>query len=101
MLEASASYGMYNTSYEKNYALYKTTNNAADPNVHVHDGNTIQGSIGYGFNLGKGFLELTGEYIKRDRTNRTVFKGNDSKLVEDARTESYLTDHFQLAVSIQ
>jgi iron complex outermembrane recepter protein len=71
ILEATASYGMNNTSYEKNYALFKTTDNPADPNVHVHDGNTVQASLAYGFKLGKGFLDLTGEYINRDRTNRT------------------------------
>lgn len=71
LLEANVSYGFYNTEYQKNYALYKITNKTDDPNVKVTDGNTIQGSLGYGFGIGKGYLTLTGEFIDRKRTNRT------------------------------
>ena len=71
LLEASVSYGAHITEYEKNYALYKINNKTDDPNVSVTDGNTIQGSLGYGLALGKGFLTLTGEFINRERTNRT------------------------------
>ncbi|MGZ8537456.1 MAG: TonB-dependent receptor, partial [Flavisolibacter sp.] len=71
LLEAGVSYGFHNTEYEKNYALYKITNKTDDPNVKVTDGDQIQGSLGYGFQIGKGFLSLTGEIIDRKRTNRT------------------------------
>ncbi|ANE52887.1 TonB-dependent receptor [Flavisolibacter tropicus] len=71
LLEANASYGMYSTSYDKNFPLYKLTNKADDPSVHVTDGETFQGSLGYGFSLGKGYLNITGEYIRREPTNRT------------------------------
>ncbi|HET7896243.1 MAG TPA: TonB-dependent receptor, partial [Flavisolibacter sp.] len=42
-----------------------------DPNVHVTDGGTFQGSLGYGLSIGRGYLTLNGEYISRDATNRT------------------------------
>jgi iron complex outermembrane recepter protein len=71
LLEANASFGFYSSEYAKNYALYKQTNNTADPNVKVNDGETVQASIGYGLAIGKGTLHLTGEYINRNRTNRT------------------------------
>ena len=71
LLEAGISYGQNNTKYPKNYALYKTTGNSANPDVRVNDGGTFQGSLGYGFNIGKGYLNLTGEYITRQATNRT------------------------------
>ncbi len=71
LLEASTSYGTYKTRYPKNYALYKVTNKSDDPNVNVTDGGTFQGSLGYGFAIGKGYLNLTGEYIHRKFTNRT------------------------------
>lgn len=71
VLEAGISYGKYITSYEKNYALYKITNKTDDPSVKVRDGGNLQASVGYGFKINKGHLNLTGEYIKRDATNRT------------------------------
>lgn len=71
ILEANVSYGEYNSKYPKNYALNKITGKLDDPNVRVHDGGTVQASLGYGFSLGKGYLNLTGEYIKREATNRT------------------------------
>jgi iron complex outermembrane receptor protein len=71
ILEASVSYGAFVTKYPKNYALYKLAGKSDDPNVKVTDGNTFQGSIGYGINLGKGYLNLTGEYVDREKTNRT------------------------------
>ena len=70
LLEAGASFGFNSTSYPKNYALYKITNKNDDPNVRVRDGETFQGSLGYGFNIGKGYLTLNGEYTKRGLTNR-------------------------------
>lgn len=71
LLEASTSFGEYITKYPKNYALYKLNNKSDDPNVKVTDGGTFQASLGYGFDIGKGYLNLTGEYIKRNGTNRT------------------------------
>jgi iron complex outermembrane receptor protein len=71
LLEAGISYGGYVTEYDKNYALYKITNKTDDPSVKITDGNTLQGSMGYGFNIGKGYLSLTGELINRLGTNRT------------------------------
>jgi iron complex outermembrane receptor protein len=71
LLEASASYGAYVTKYPKNYALYKLAGKSDDPDVDVTDGNSFQASLGYGFGIGKGYLTLTGEYVKRLGTNRT------------------------------
>jgi iron complex outermembrane recepter protein len=71
LLEASVSYGEYITKYPKNYALYKMLGKTDNPDVNVTDGNTFQGALGYGFNLGKGYLTLNGEYIDRKGTNRT------------------------------
>lgn len=71
ILEANVSYGEYNSKYPKNYALNRLTGKSDDPNTRVHDGETVQASLGYGIKLGKGFLNLTGEYIHRNPTNRT------------------------------
>jgi iron complex outermembrane receptor protein len=71
ILEAGISFGGYITSYEKNYALYKLAGKTDDPSVKVRDGGNLQASVGYGFKINKGYLNLTGEYIKRDATNRT------------------------------
>ena len=71
IIEAGASYGAYVTRYDKNYALYKIQGKTDDPSVKVTDGNTFQGSLGYGFNIGKSYLTLNGEYIDRGATNRT------------------------------
>lgn len=71
ILEAGISYGEYKTEYAKNYALYTLQKKSDNPNVKVTDGKTTQANLGYGFNVKKGYLNLTGEYIKRDPTNRT------------------------------
>jgi iron complex outermembrane receptor protein len=71
ILEASVSYGEYMSKYDKNYALFKINNKTDDPSVKVTDGGTFQASLGYGFNIGKGYLNVTGEYISREGTNRT------------------------------
>ena len=71
LLEASTSYGQYMTKYPKNYALYKIQGKTDDPDVKVTDGETYQGAVTYGFAIGKGHLNLTGEYINRKGTNRT------------------------------
>src|SRR5688500_13548450 len=71
LLEANVSYGQYITKYPKNYALYKIQGKTDDPDEKVTDGETLQGSLSYGFGIGKGYLSLTGEYINRKGTNRT------------------------------
>jgi len=70
LLEANVSYGENITKYPKNYALYKLAGKSDDPNVKVTDGQTVQGSLGYGFGIGKGYLNITGEYDHRNKTNR-------------------------------
>ncbi|MEO7265130.1 MAG: TonB-dependent receptor [Ferruginibacter sp.] len=70
LLEAGVSYGEYISKYDKNFAQYKLTSNAADPTVKVSDGGNFQASLGYGFAIKKGFLTLNGEYINREATNR-------------------------------
>lgn len=70
LLEAGVSYGKYITRYDKNFALYKLTNNSADPSVKARDGGNFQASLGYGFKIGQGSLHLNGEYTNRQRTNR-------------------------------
>jgi iron complex outermembrane receptor protein len=71
LLESNLSYGFHHTSYPKNYALYKILGKTDNPDVSVTDGNTFQASLGYGFNVGKGYLTLNGEYVNREPTNRT------------------------------
>ncbi len=67
-LSGNVSGGEYITSYEKNYAI----NNGKDASVNVKDGLTGQVGLNYGFKIGKeGFVNLTGEYVSRDQTNRT------------------------------
>ena len=66
LLEAGVSYGKYITRYDKNYALFKINNKPDDPSVKARDGGTFQASVGYGFNPGKGYLYITGEYITRE-----------------------------------
>jgi iron complex outermembrane recepter protein len=70
LLEAGVSYGKFITEYDKNYALYKLANKTDDPSVKVRDGGNFQASLGYGFKIGKGYLSVTGEYLKREATNR-------------------------------
>lgn len=70
IIDANLTVGQYNTRYDKNYALFKAQNKTDDPSVRVRDGETVQGSLSYGINVGKGFLALTGEYTSRGRTNR-------------------------------
>ncbi|MFN2456739.1 MAG: TonB-dependent receptor domain-containing protein [Chitinophagaceae bacterium] len=71
ILEAGSSYGFYRAKYPKNYALYTIQKRSDDPDVEVTDGETFQGNLGYGFNIGKGYLSINGEYINRNPTNRT------------------------------
>lgn len=73
-LSANVSYGANMTSYDKNYVVKKINplySNAPDK-VSVTDGNTTQVGLNYGFKIGeKGFLNVTGEYTSRARSNRT------------------------------
>lgn len=71
LLEANLSTGMNRTEYEKNFGFNTFYKINGDTKVKARDGETIQASLGYGFNLGKGFLGLNGEYIHRDRTIRS------------------------------
>ncbi len=71
LIEAGSSYGFFNTKYPKNYGLFTIQGKTDDPDVKLTDGGTYQGNIGYGFNVGSGFLNLNGEYIRRGETNRT------------------------------
>ena len=71
LLNGNVSYGENVTSYAKDYALEKL-GNTPGKNVNVHDGETFQAGLNYGFNLGrKGFINLTGEYSIRNKSNRT------------------------------
>ena len=88
VLEAGVSYGQYMTSYDKNYALFKLANKTDDPSVKVKDGGNFQASLGYGFNVGKGYLALTGEYISREPTNRAgTYTGRIYPLVNGANRD--------------
>ena len=73
-LSGNVSYGANVTSYAKNYAI-KRVNSAfsnVDENQSVVDGNTAQAGVNYGIKIGeKGYLNLTGEYTSRERSNRT------------------------------
>ncbi|MDZ4703726.1 MAG: TonB-dependent receptor [Saprospiraceae bacterium] len=94
VVDGSVSYGLYATSYDKNYASYKLSGNSADPSVNVTDGNTLQAGLNYGFKLGrKGFISLTGEYISRDATNRAgAYTGQVYPNVNGAdRSDSLIT----------
>lgn len=76
-LDAAVSYGAYVSSYPKNFAFNNLTGKTDDPNINITDGNSFQASLGYGFNIGKGYLSVTGEYIKKLGTNRTgTFTGS-------------------------
>ena len=71
LLQASSSYGAYATKFPKNYAINSLQQRGPGEDVSITDGNNFQASLGYGFSIGKGFLTLTGEYIKRLPTNRS------------------------------
>ena len=71
ILEGGVSYGEYVTSYDKNYALSRINNKSNEATEKIIDGGSFQASLGYGFKIGKGTFNLTGEYINREGTNRT------------------------------
>jgi len=71
LLNGHVSYGENISRYQKDYALGKINNSSVN-NVNVHDGGSFDAGLNYGFNLNnKGFLNITGEYSMRDKTNRT------------------------------
>lgn len=70
-ISGNVSYGENITNYDKDYASEKL-NKTDTRDVNVQDGGTFQAGINYGFNLNnKGFINLTGEYSLRDKSNRT------------------------------
>jgi len=71
LLESNLSVGMHRTEYEKNYGFNNFYKINGDTKVKARDGETIQASLGYGFDIGKGYLSLNGEYIHRDPTIRS------------------------------
>lgn len=69
-LNGNVSYGESVTSYPKDYGLGKLSNTSVK-NVSVHDGGALQVGLNYGFSLRKkGFINLTGEYSLRNKSNR-------------------------------
>ena len=71
-LSGLVSYGENVTSYPKNYALNKIAGKNPGDKTDVTDGGNFQAALNYGLSLNKkGFLNINGEYIKRDLTNRT------------------------------
>lgn len=77
VLGGSVAYGLNNTSFDKNYALFRLQGKDDDPSVRVTDGQTLQAGLSYGFDLGgKGFLTVSGEYTDREPTFRSgVYTG--------------------------
>jgi iron complex outermembrane recepter protein len=70
-LSGSISFGENVTSYTRDYAFQKLGNTSVK-DINVRDGGTFNAGLNYGFNLGKkGFINLSGEYSIRDKTNRT------------------------------
>ncbi len=70
-VDANVSYGMNITSYDKNYAYNKLNFAPALPSsVKITDGQTLQAAVNYGFAVGRGTLNLTGEYNQHQITNR-------------------------------
>ncbi len=69
-ISGNVSYGENITSYDKNYALGRL-NKTATNKMNVQDGGSFQAGLNYGFNLNKkGFINLTGEYSLRNKSNR-------------------------------
>jgi iron complex outermembrane receptor protein len=85
-LSGNVSYGQNVTSYDKNYVL----NSGKDASVNISDGGTAQVGLNYGFKIGqKGFVNITGEYVNREATNRTgtytgqIFPSVGTTIVDD------------------
>lgn len=85
-LSGNVSYGQNVTSYDKNYIL----NNGGDESVSLSDGGTAQVGLNYGLKIGeKGFVNITGEYVNREATNRTgtytgqLFPAVEGNVIDD------------------
>ncbi|GGM76329.1 TonB-dependent receptor [Dyadobacter beijingensis] len=85
-LSGNVSYGQNVTSYDKNYII----NANKDASVNISDGGTAQVGLNYGLKIGqKGFVNITGEYVHRDATNRTgtytgqIFPAVNGTVVDD------------------
>ncbi|KAA0991165.1 TonB-dependent receptor [Dyadobacter aurulentus] len=85
-LSGNVSYGQNVTGYEKNYVI----NYGNDESVGISDGGTAQVGLNYGLKIGrKGFLNITGEYVNREATNRTgtytgqIFPAADGKIMDE------------------
>ena len=70
-LTGNISYGENITSYAKDYAFSKQ-NNTPQSNTNVRDGGNFLVGLNYGIPLNnRGFINLSGEYLLRNATNRT------------------------------
>lgn len=68
----NGSFGENVTSYDKNYAWNRLNpSNQLPRSKSLTDGENFQASVNYGVPLKKGYLELSGEYLKRGSSNRT------------------------------
>ena len=66
------SYGTNSSSYVKDYAQNKLTGKDPFAKTNVTDGGSFQAGLNYGVSLNnKGFLNINGEYVSRDFSNRT------------------------------
>ncbi|MFN5134383.1 MAG: TonB-dependent receptor [Chitinophagaceae bacterium] len=71
-LSGMISYGANSSSYVKNYAQNKLTGKDPFAKTNVTDGGSFQAGLNYGISLNKkGFLNINGEYVSRDFSNRT------------------------------
>lgn len=90
-LSGSFSFGEHVTHYTKDYAAKKLGNTSID-DKSVTDGANFNVQLNYGFALGKkGFINLSGNYSLRDKTNRTgTYTGAVYALSNGAKDDSIL-----------
>jgi iron complex outermembrane recepter protein len=70
-LDAQVSFGQHITSYNKHLVPNSGPIVSLPTSVDARDGQTIQVGLNYGLNIGKGHLNIIGEYNSRGATNRT------------------------------
>ena len=71
-LVINGSFGENVTNYDKNYTWNRLhPDNKLPASKSLTDGENFQASVNYGVPLKKGYLELSGEYLKRGSSNRT------------------------------
>jgi iron complex outermembrane receptor protein len=71
-LAGNISYGENVSSYPKDYALNKVAGKNPNEKTSVQDGGSFQVGLNYGFSLNtKGFININGEYMRREMSNRT------------------------------